>query len=197
MNFGTGSGYPVPATNHQFKVSSRQLSKVISDILQCFSNIGVSREGQRGAIAPPKMPKKCIFNNNKKVAPNFHFSALKPAREAYSGHSWVRSPPPSKGVPPPRLSWLRLCLRSSPIPYYFSYVTEKQKKNVFITVPKFDKLTTYAQYTPLTRLNSTVASRRRRQCVLALIPYVAYRVFQKVITIRFNFAITSVNVHRF
>jgi len=38
-----------------------------------MSSIGVAREGQRVAIAPPKMLKKYIFNQ--KVAPNFYFSA--------------------------------------------------------------------------------------------------------------------------
>jgi len=37
------------------------------------------------------MPKKYIFN--KKVTPNFYFSAQKPARETYSGHSWGQECP--------------------------------------------------------------------------------------------------------
>ena len=62
--------------------------------------ISVAREGQRGAIAPPKMPKMCTSLTKKVVAPNFYFSARKPAREAYSGHLWVRSePPPQEECP--------------------------------------------------------------------------------------------------
>jgi len=70
-----------------------------------YDPIGVAREGLSGAIAPPKMPKRYIFN--KKVPPNFYFSAQKSAREAYSGHSWVRVPPPKRNVPSKTNSWLR------------------------------------------------------------------------------------------
>ena len=57
-----------------------------------------SQGGAEGAITPPKMSKKYIFNE-KVDAPNFYFSAQKPAREAYNDHSWVRSAPPQEECP--------------------------------------------------------------------------------------------------
>ena len=66
-----------------------------------------SQGGAEGTIAPPKMPKKYIFN--KKIAPNFYFSAQKPAREAYTAaiHG-VRSTPHKKSAPSKTNFWLRL-----------------------------------------------------------------------------------------
>jgi len=62
--------------------------------------IGVPREGQRGAIAPPKIAKNTFLTKN--CAKFLYFSAQKPAREAYSAHSLVRSAPPPRRVPSPR-----------------------------------------------------------------------------------------------
>jgi len=73
-----------------------------ADMCPGYSIIGVAREGQRGAIAPPKMPQSTFLT--KKVAPNFYFSAQKPAgglTAAIHG-SGVPPPPSPRRVPPPR-----------------------------------------------------------------------------------------------
>ena len=68
-----------------------------------------SQGGAEGAIAPPKIPKKYVFNE--KVAPNFYFSAQKPAREAYRLTAAIQGSgvPPKNSAPSKTNSWLRVC----------------------------------------------------------------------------------------
>ena len=76
--------------------------------LYTFFSIVVAREGQRGAIAPPKMPKKYIFTQ-KQLRQISIFLPRSLQKKTYSDHSWVRSaPPPKKSTSSKTNSWLRL-----------------------------------------------------------------------------------------
>ena len=61
--------------------------------------IGVAREGQRGAIAPPKMPKKYIFNKKKLRQISIFLPRSLLGRLTTAIHG---SGVPPQEVPPPR-----------------------------------------------------------------------------------------------